>query len=555
MTNWLSNLSPSITVGSLGAIDLLLTTFSPSQAVRGIGTAVESDTLGGVLATISLVGTELEIIAELAGFLFFGYVVYEFFPRVYPEELAVFTDRRGFRVLAIFYVIALSQVAATALQPVSDPVEISLNLGVSVVIVLILCVVFVYIISSRNTVDIGPARRAASERLSVNGLSGGRNDIKRTSFRYRLLDSVYVGLMIALPLPFISLAVVVAGSLYPIPEGLAVGWALISTVDSRSNQSVGDRLPNRERVDLEDSAFDLVVNVARSPKGLSTVVPTFQGFAGAVIFVGALNSNTPRFVREGLRAIRSDPLFAWSVLGAVLVLLVSGLFAVWFWARVIRRIPTYLQAWNTSKADSSPLSEETLPDPITRPVGLLLPFAVTALPATAFVQTLRFDYFFGIRPLLLSAYGVVWPLSIIFLGWAVYQTRRIEPQPPLSDGRALPVGLLVVWAVVLLLEPLGRYVRQASGTRIFTSTEGVEILIIPLVLFLFTFYYPDLEARGRGAKGWRSRQANIAMFGFGLLCAVGGLLDVGGIGQILSITAALFTGAPLWTVLTDKYLY
>jgi len=107
-------LSPSATVGSLGATELLLTTLSPSRAGRLIEAATESDGVGAILASISLVGTELELLTNIAGFLFFGYAVYEFLPRLFPKELAVVTDRRGYRIFAVCFALVASETIAIA---------------------------------------------------------------------------------------------------------------------------------------------------------------------------------------------------------------------------------------------------------------------------------------------------------------------------------------------------------------------------------------------------------------------------------------------------------
>ena len=553
MTSRLPDLSPSAAVGSLGASELLFTTLSPSRIGEVVGTAAESNAVGTLLASISLVGTELELVANLAGILFFGYAVYEFLPRVFPEELAVVADRRGYRLLAAGFVVTASDTVSSVLLRGGGASSRSASTALGVgAIPLVICVGYVGVIATRDVVDLGPAAHAVSERLDVTGASEESDATGTASFRDRLSDVVSVGVMTAAPLPFLAMAVAVAGLLYPVPEGLAVGWGIIGAVDSRFDRGVGERLPNRERTDLEGSAFDLVVNAVRSTKGIPTVALTLTGLGGAVVIVGVLNSNTPRFAREGLTAVRSDPLFAWSVLGMVLVLLGSGLFAVWFWARVIRRVPAYLRAWNTSNAEASPLADEALPEPVTRPVGLLLPFAVTILPAAAFTQTLRFDYFFGSRTAVLTGYGIVWPLSLAVLGWAVRRTRRTEPQPPSSDSRALPIALTVEWTVFVLLQPIVLFVGRASGIRFPPRMEGTGLLLIIIAMVMFIFVYPDLEASANDAEGWRSQQATLAMFGAGVACAVGGLLNIGDSGLVLGVVAVLFVGGSTWDVVMGK---
>lgn len=551
----LPDLSPSVAIGSLGATELLVTTLSPSQAGGLIGTATESDTVGGILAAASVTGTELGLVADVVGILFFGYAVYEFLPQVFPDTVGLITNRRGYRVLAICFAVILSKTIESVISGtgVSEIILISVGLGVTPVV---LCVGYVGIIASRSTADITPASDVVRERLTVSGANGRTNDTETALLRHRLSDVLHVGVFIAAPLPILGITASVVGFLYPLLEGLAIGWAVIGVVNHRVTENVGDRLPSREQVDLEDSGFDLSIATVRSPKGLPTAIITVLGFIGAVIFVGGLIITMPQFVQEGVAAIRSDPLFTWSVIGGVFVLLGSGFFNVWFWARVIRRVPAYLRTWNTSKAEGSPLADESLPEPVSRPVGLLLPFFITVLPAVMFIQTLRFDYFFDLRTPVLAGYGVVWPLSVVLLGWAVYRTQQREPQPVSSDGRALPVALLTEWAVILLLQPIATYVGQASGLGYSSSTAGVGILLVIISMSVFIFIYPDLEFRADNAKGWRSQQENLAMFSVGFTCGVGWFLNIGSSDNKLffSIIAVLFVGASVWNVAAERLL-
>lgn len=553
----LSGVSSRLVLGGLGAGELLasaLSGLSPSRAGDIVGRAAASDAAGTVLASLSLVGTELEVLATVAGILFFGYAVYEFLPGVFPQELEVVAGRQGYRLLAVALVLGGAEIFASAVRlGTSQTGQLTLNGFLFAVSSLVACIAYVTSVVYRDAADIEPAARAVSERLDITGPGEGSEAIETESIRARGSHIVSVGLMLAIPTVLLAPAVVAAEQLYPTPELLAITWGVVATVDNQTDRPVIDRLPDRERTDFEGSVFDLVVNAIRSEKGVPTVLVVLLGFLGATVLVGVLNANMTRFAREGVAAVGTNPLFAWSVIGMVVVLVSSGLYAVWFWTRVIRRVPRYLRAWNVANAETSPMADEDLPDSITRPVGLLVPVTVTMLPATAFTQLLRFDYFFASRAMLVVAYAVTWPLSVALLAYCVWRTRRIEPQPPLSDGRALLVALLAEWLVYVLFNPIVAFVGAASDVRYPPSVEGIRAALLLPALAAFIFIQPDVAARTKDADGWRQHGNWLFMAGGGLVCGVAALLNlIPGFGLALGIMAALFVGAPVWEAVSKR---
>jgi len=544
-------------LGGVGAAEILLTMLSggsTGHVVEFVGATAESEAVNAVLAAVSLVGLNLGPIATVTSALFFGYTVYEFLPGVFPEELQAVADRPAYRLLAAGIVVWSARLVG-GLVAGSRPGEMTVTATLVATVPLVACVAYVGSVVSRDAADIETASRAVSKHLDLVGPGSGEDATETASTTTRLAHVVRVGVMLGAPLPFFATAVFAAGFLYPIPESLAIGWALLGGVDRRSDRDVLDRLPNRDRTDVEGSFLDLVVNVVRSPKGPPAVMVTLFGFGGAVSVVRALNTRVLRFAREGVSVVRSDPLFAWATLGMVAVLFAAGLFAVWFWVRVTQRVPAYLRAWNVASAETSPLADEELPDPVTRPVGLLVPFTVTIVPATVFADALRFDYFFGARTAVLAAYGVAWPLSLGVLWWAVRRTRRVDPQPPLSDGRALLVALLVEYLWFLQTGPVTAFFGRASGMRYPPEPDGFRVLLFLLLGTVFLFVDPAFGVRAKAAEGWRSHQQQLARIGFGVACGVGALLGVvPEFGLMLGLVAAVFTLWPAWTLAKAEIL-
>lgn len=541
-----------LALGGFGASEILLSTLSrlsPSGATNAVSVLAESSIVSSLLATVSLMEAELALLATVAGMLFFGYGVYEFLPGVFPEQFDVLTRRGGYRLIATVFVIGGAEVIARLIADDPLPGQMTITMFLLGVTPLVISVGYVAAVVYRDAAEIEEAARAVSERLHIAGPGKGHEAIEAESTRKRFSHIVSVAVMLAIPLPFLAAAVVAASQLYPVPELLAIGWGFLAIANVRPSRETTDHPIDPERVDLEGSAFDLVVNAVRSQKGIPVVLITLLGFGGATALVGVLNSNTPRFTREGLSAVTDAPLFAWSVVGMVVVLLSTGLFAVWFWTRVIKRVPRYLRAWNVTHAETSPLSDESLPETVTRPVGMLVPVFVALLPATGFAQLLRFDFFFGARQLLVGVYAVVWPVSVGLLAYCVYRTHNAEPQPPLSDGRALPVALCAEYSVFLSFSLIVNFVGEASNMQYPPKVDGTGVLLLILLVAIHQYAYPDVAARAKNADGWRAHQGQLFMFAGGAVSAVGALFNVvPGYGLLLGILAALFMGAPVWEI-------
>ena len=544
----LSNLPTRATLGGLGVTELVLSTLStPTRLVDLLGTAAESDLLGTALATVSLVGTELAVAADLAGLLFFGYAVWEFLPRVFPAEFESVTSRLGYQLLAVVFVLATTDLVAQLGRGTRSwtsrtglVVGFALSAG-------LLSIGYVASVAARGT-DLSAPADVAGAQMTANE---DRDTSEMHPLRRQTGRVIVVGITAALPLAFLPPVVAAAGRLYPIPELLAIGWGAVGVVERRSSRSITDHLPNRERTDVEDSGFDLIVNAVRSPKGLSVLAVILAGFAGGTTLFAAFGSNAGRFLDEAITTANSQPLFAWSVFGTVVAIPTASLYAVWFWVRAIERTPRYLHAWNEAHVDASPLADETLPGPVARPAGLLVPVAVTLVPAVAVTQLLKYDYFFGLRSLLVAGYAVVWPLSILLLGWCVVRTRRLEPQPPASDGTALLAALLVEWGAFLALVRFVPIVASGAGIP-YRPPVGVGGFLLALGMVVFLFVYPDVNARSDAADGWRGSQQYLFMFGTGLACGLAALVGLLPRFQLMLVSVGVvFVGGAVWGVASD----
>ncbi|MGQ4556265.1 hypothetical protein [Halobellus sp. GM3] len=534
----LSAVPSRFTLGGLGASEILLTTLSSDYLTDAVVLVAESD-LGG-------------LVAMLAGMLFFGYTVFEFLPEVFPDEIDTVTERVEYRLLAAVFVVVSAKVMEGFVGGAVDPTQLTLTLLAVAVIALAIGVLYVAAIAYGGGVDLAAVSEVAYERLDVADPTEREWTAGADAFRTRLRQVVTAGVFLAMPLPFLAIGVLTGDMLYPMPEVLAVSWVFIGAVDFRSDRTLTERLPHHEHADVEGSTFDLVVNTVRSKKGLPVVLVALIGLSTAVILLSVVSSEGLLFARLALYNITRDSLFAWSTLGMLLVLFASATFALWFWVRTIRRVPSYLRAWNAAYADSPPTIEESV-EPVTRPIGALLPFAAAMIPAMVYLQTVRFEYFFGVRNAVLTLYGIVWPLSLLLLVWAVHRTRQTDPQPPLSEGRVLPVALLVGWSWFIVLAPVIAFFNRASGMRYPTSAGGVAVIGLILFITVFQFVYPDLTARATDASGWRAHQHRLVMIGVGALCAVGALIDVlPGYGLLLGLLSVLFVIAPVWEVTVGK---
>lgn len=325
---------------------------------------------------------------------------------------------------------------------------------------------------------------------------------------------VLAGGLVGLVFLLLGLFTIFVASLSPLPETLVLVWGMTVAVTRRRGRPV--TFLNRTPPDVESRFALPIAAVTAGPKGtvcgLLLLVGTlpFLMLAGPMaLFILAIVVGTPLvLITEGLMAnlVYLDSLYLTSA--GVL----SGGYALWYFSRLLERLPRFLQAWTVvSPRDRITLRE--WPDHqqlVTRPPGLMIPPMLVIL-----VMFIGMTYTGNSRghgvvavpiPYLVAATG-----ALGLVGASVLRARRRPPQPPLSDGYALPAAVTVVVTVLLfmILERTAS-ARELVGAVVSLSSPPVGALTDLVTIALgvgfilgFIFTVPDVwEQRYRGA-GYR----------------------------------------------------
>jgi hypothetical protein len=249
----------------------------------------------------------------------------------------------------------------------------------------------------------------------------------------------------------------------------------------------------RRLVNPEGHFYEIVRYLLFSFKGMSTVPVMVIGFLFAVmfvlisvvalIFVGVVVLAT--ITRESQHFL--TPPGWWTSVGGMICLAVPGVYALWFWTCETFRVPHYLCYWSqfhSGDGETGSIAPENLPRLVTRPPAHLLP----TIPALILGWTVLTMFNRGASlpwpwNLLFSA---AWPLVFGSVLWTVRWTRRSDPQPPRTDGRALCVAIIVqfVWLWLLfdgIVFPVNGQFQLRNGT-----------LVSAALLVLLIYYMPDI---------------------------------------------------------------
>lgn len=285
----------------------------------------------------------------------------------------------------------------------------------------------------------------------------------------------FVGLVFLWITFLVVLAALAAVLLFPLPEVLTgIGLVVVAVVPDRAERW-------RRATDIETRLLTLGRVGTYGFKGIFSVLLPVVGIGFAAIASFVILTIGWMGIPEYLSGQHSLGRILQSVVVLVAVIGASW-FALWYWLRVLDRLPHFIAAWN----ETQPVELET-PDPArpfrARPPGLLvqptLVFAILALP-------LEYPRSLLIVPLLLAVCG----LLIVSVRW----TRRIDPavadrQPPISDNRAIPAAFLVFLGGFGLVHHRSEIASVIAGDPDAfgpLASTGVSLLAVVAL-----FYYAD----------------------------------------------------------------
>ena len=491
---------------------------------RAADTVADLAVIPLAVTAIAARGDELQVIGVGFEWLLLGYIVYRFFPRLFPGDGPVNTEleRRRFRVLvtalALLWAVPLADLMPSLFgQSVLPPVVERFVFGGE-----LFAPAFVgWIVGSAlllggylytrwwhdATIDdrmafmtrIRPGKPSANERDKIRERLGRDDWVGSVTDGLGLLSAVFVLVLVCL---FFSLSIGIAGTLFPLPQVVV----LVGVTGSL----VGERFPERTRlgrfggavgdrsVDIEARLYTLLRYVSTSRKGmivapfyflgtLTSILLTLVSFVAFAILVVIVVFRPEVFLSSTVPLLTR-----WNVAGYLICGTVPGLYSLWFWIRETGRIPHYLRDWERRHSGTAAVAEETLPDPVTRPPGVLLvPTALVVLFA-AFVRIASDGPVLTVPN---AAFALGWPLALAATVWSIRWTFRSEPQPLWTESYALPAAFAfqALWLWLLLGTGL-------LDQRLFSGTEIVTVVGFGITMF----YVPDgwVRLRSAVARDW-----------------------------------------------------
>mgnify|MGYP006290391733 CR=1 FL=1 len=442
-------------LGVLTANDLLWRTLAdlPAAAVRrSLETVQEGIVVPALVSLLTGVDSELQAVALLAQWLFIAALFYLLAPRVFRATARTVTADARFRLVTAVTALGFALVVSTMLLKSPWALDRArFYVAFLGAVGLALCGYGWYFRVVRRwsarpiegRIDLldrfvpVPERDRAELRAS----SRATDVWSRVRTRSILVALVFVCTVSAF---FLGLLAVLLQGLYPVGEVLVLASVGLSAIADRYGLPFGLAPPQHYALDVEARLGAAVSHVETSIKGWTTLLLVllcglaFQVLAFVAVFPFVRTETLP-FLRTVLATgIPSTFSFvlAWNTVGMGLSLLVAVCFGLWYWLRMLERVPAFLERWEPwmglpavlarripglERPDPTATAPETGTDHesgVTRPVGLMAP------PALVFLITVLWIAFTaGTGRLALTAvdvgYALAWPLSLVLVVVAV----------------------------------------------------------------------------------------------------------------------------------------
>jgi len=203
-------------------------------------------------------------------------------------------------------------------------------------------------------------------------------------------------------------------SLSPLPELLVLAGVLwtAGTTSDPSSQS-GRPL---DAVDVEDRLVRGITAAARNEKGRYALLIVSNALILSFLFLNVFMGMFYVDYQGEIQTIDWGPFLLVAV-----PITVYAAYGIWYWLRILRRLPTFLMGRTTVSEESG----------VTRPVGFLIPAAILAGRLVGFASN---------APLLGLAAFVCGVVAILC---SIAPTSRTSPQSIESDQYAIPISLVI----------------------------------------------------------------------------------------------------------------
>lgn len=560
-------LTRQYTVGATAANDLCWQTIVRTDWAtiqRILERLGESTVAPAMLSLLAGLNTELQALAAISQWLFVGSLFYVYTPEIFRRSATEHTDRESFRLLTAMLTIGYTVVLSSVIF--GTPWTLHSTIGTLLGFLLATaatCVGYGWYFrrvlawrdqSIADRIDVLAAfiPVPADEREEIHdGIaeSGAWATIRASSLFAAVLMTCVMHIFL-----FGMLSVLVIG-LYPLVEILVllgVGGRTVYRWDPSRFNFEQSRL---DILDIKTRLYDAVSNAGRGLKGWTSLfLCVFFGLFTQVLFfafaLGLVAGSTLSFatlvINIGI-GTSFGAVLTWNTLGLGLSFLAASIYGVWYWIRILGRLPVFLDAWEVTVGRRESVDRE---NKVTRPVGLMLPPALALSGATLWIVFAPS----GSGQLVVSVpdlvYAAVWPSTLVMMLASVWRTRKKAPQRPWSENLAIPLALLLqngLGFVFLWLEN-----PSAAGEEpvsfAFSRFGGFALLAVP-----WLFYLQDVYLWGEARESIWSYVFSGYLAGSGvvvLLLGVYGTNEQSHVFVLLAIT--ILVGAVVLTV--DEYL-
>lgn len=514
------------------------------------------DILAGSVLTSIIVSTLVsmtglfQLVGLLAQWLLAAYLVFAATPRIYLWTASEITSNNQFRLLttgvSIEFALALSPIFTLASESWSFPLA-----GLFLLLGVLLGSAFFgfYFNQVHQWNQLDPSERVdllntfipisdSDRRELVDGFRAGG---WRTHFAVIVWKAALV-LLCIIPCFLVGIFIDFTLSLYPLLElAVLTGLAL-----NRWSGPLAGLLSAARLTGLEDRLYDSVAYAGRGIKGMTLMILVIVGFMLPVFLFVVVFPLWVRQVTFWLKMLFVPGPFyltstigfiLWNQTGVFVCLLLSVGFQLWFWFRMLDRIPYFLDYWernhnvraayatNEANVDDSPLIHSTPRSarPRTRLVGFLLPAVVALLPAMIFIYLNPYPVNELPHLRLHRVFAFSWPVVVVILAVSVWWTAARDSQPIRTDAYALPFSLMIQAGATAVLTSVSRTPEPGAlqvGT-VWIAPGTFTVFVLLVIPWVFFFEDVGLYARQHHGPG---QYADVAY-----------LLSFGGITSVLSI--------------------
>lgn len=470
-----------------------------------------------ILVIISLIGGEatgFRLLGTMATWILYGYLVYLITPHLYQDIFWDITSTNIYRVLAIISSLSVTVSISYLVGLIMASIPPYLRTGGGFIWPLIFLPFLIHPASVFLIMTYVKKRSEAEETViehllldldspfldvefdwgeppdvidkMADSVTSDRVRGNRTSMdQEETWDTAFFHLYF--PLQVVGILIFILNLFAPVPQLVFLISTGLIVVEERlfeRSRSLIRRFSVQSIEHAVDIEYQILANLkplSRDSKSRSAVLLIVGGIALSVLLSGmggGILGRTP------ITAIGSgNTLKTWSV---GLALLLSGVFGLWYWIRVLLRLPQYRIWWNKNRnvdwkeEGGLPLDSESLST--VRPIGFLIPSALLAVIAG--LGRFNPPYFSG------SVYLLCWLGGLTVLVYSVWRTHEAEPQPINSETYAISFG----WVVL--------FISTAFTTTAVIYPETPFYLFLPFVVISPRLFYGfDVYIFGRQNSG------------------------------------------------------